>query len=224
VVDGFTIDSLGKAVTAAGALGTASFGIVEALKWTPLGAAGFGQIGRYLGGDLQAALRAAYGPEFDNVLRAQYRQDSQHQTSIAKSLRQGLRIGLSTDNAEAIARYLGTITPNSLTMAVGKVERAEPLTDDDRAAIGRFELAADARVESALARAQDVYIGTIRCAASVCAIVLAEIAALLLGSESRAASSWLVGLLVGVVAVPLAPIANDVVSALQAAAKAMRGR
>jgi len=223
---GFTIDSLGKAIAAAGALGTACFGIVEALKWTPLGAAGFGQIQRYLGPELQAALRVAYGSDFERLLRAQYRQDSQHQTLIAKSLRQGVRIGLNSKNAEAIATFLGTVEPSGLKSAVLQVEMAQPLSDESRAAIGRFELAADARIDSALARAQDVYIGTVRSAASLLAIVLAEIAAWLLGTgeDSGGPDVWLVGLLIGVVAVPLAPIANDVVGALQAATRALRAR
>lgn len=225
-MSGFTIDSLGKAVAAAGALGTACFGIVEALKWTPLGAAGYGQIPKYLGAALQGALRVAYGEDYDNLLRAQYRQDSQHQTTIAKSLRQGVRIGLTSQNAEAIARWLGTVDHQALKAAVANVEAGVALTEDNRAAIGRFELAADARIDSALARAQDIYIGTVRCAASVLAIVLAEVAAVLLGSGPAGAGPemWLVGLLVGVVAVPLAPIANDVVSALQAATRALRVR
>ena len=69
---GFTIDSLGHAVAAAGALGTASFGIVEALKWTPLGPAGFGQIWLYLGAELEGALEIADGKDFARLLAAQY--------------------------------------------------------------------------------------------------------------------------------------------------------
>jgi hypothetical protein len=209
--------SLSGAIAAAGALGTASFGIVEALKWTPLGAAGFGQIDSYLGPELNASLRIAYGPEVEKLLRAQYRQDSQTQATIAKSLRQGIRIGLTSGNAEGIAGFLGTVEPQALKQAATKVLQCAALTDADRAAIGRFELAADARIESALSRAQDVYLGSIRGAASLCAIALAELTALILGSD------LLLGLLVGLVAVPLAPIANDVVAALQAATKAMRG-
>jgi hypothetical protein len=225
-MSGFNIDSLGHAVAAAGALGTASFGIVEALKWTALGAAGFGQIHSYLGPELEAALEVAYGPDFSRLLKAQYRQDSQHQSVIAKSLRQGLRIGLTPDNAPAIAQFLGTVKPEELKSAAAAVLDAQPLSDQQRAAIGRFELAADARIASALARAQDVYLGTVRCAASAISIVLAEVAAIVLGSESTVAGMpgmWAVGLLVGIVAVPLAPIANDVVSALQAATRALRG-
>ena len=213
----FTMSTLGNAIAAAGALGTASFGIVEALKWTPLGAAGFGQIGGYLGPALNGSLQIAYGPDVERLLRAQYRQDSQTQAMIAKSLRQGVRIGLTTENAEGIALFLGTVDPQALKQAATKVLQCATLSDADRAAIGRFELAADARIESALSRAQDVYLGSVRCAASICAIALAELTAFILGSD------WLLGLLVGLVAVPLAPIANDVVAALQAATKAMRG-
>src|SRR4029077_14527972 len=166
----------------------------------------------------------AYGEDFHKLLQAQYRQDSQHQTTIGKSLRQGVRIGLKSNNAEAIARWLGTVDPAALKAAVANVEAGVALSDDNRGAIGRFELAADARIDSALARAQDLYIGTVRCAASALAIVLAEATAFLLGPglTGGGPQTWLVGLLVGVVAVPMAPIANDVVSALQAATRALR--
>jgi hypothetical protein len=211
-----TINTLSSAIAAAGALGTASFGIVEGLKWSALGTAGFGCIGEYLGNDLVGCLRSAYGPEFERLLRAQYRQDSQGQAVIAKSLRQGVRIGLTTANAENVARFLGTVTPAALKQAAAAVEAATPLNDAQRGAIGRFELAADARIASALARAQDVYIGWVRGSASLCAIVLGIATALILGSD------LVDGLIVGIVAVPLAPIANDVVAALQAATRAMR--
>ncbi|HYL01764.1 MAG TPA: hypothetical protein VEU78_11255 [Steroidobacteraceae bacterium] len=212
-----TINTLSSAIAAAGALGTASFGIVEGLKWTALGAAGFGCIGEYLGQDLTACLRSAYGPEFERLLRAQYRQDSRSQSIIAKSLRQGVRIGLTTANAENVARFLGTVAPAALRQAAAAVESSTPLSDAERGAIGRFELAADARIASALSRAQDVYLGWVRGSASLCAIVLGIATALILGSD------LVDGLIVGVVAVPLAPIANDVVAALQAATRAMRG-
>jgi hypothetical protein len=211
-----SITTLSSVIAAAGALGTASFGIVEGLKWTALGTAGFGSIGKYLGHDLVGCLRTAYGPDFERLLRAQYRQDSQSQSLIGKSLRQGVRIGLTSAHAEAVARFLGTVAPGALKQAVETVEAARPLGDADRAAIGRFELAADARIASALSRAQDVYLGWVRGSASACAIVLGVAAALLSGSDVAD------GLIVGVVAVPLAPIANDVVAALQAATKAMR--
>jgi hypothetical protein len=215
-------DAIGTIVAAAGALGTACFGIVEALKWTPVGEAGFRQIKKLLGPDLLGALQIAYGAQYDQLLRAQYRQDSQQQTLIAKSLRQGVRLGLTPANAAALAGYLGTVTAPSLLAAATNVANGVALATADQNAIGRFEMAVDARIDSALSQAQDVYLGTIRCAASVLAVVIAEAVQYMLGTS--AVANPLTALLVGVVAVPLAPIANDVVSALQAATKALRSR
>lgn len=61
-------------VLAAGALGTAAFGIVEGLKWTRLGELGFSKIEETLGSALMPALKVAYGPQYVSLLRAQYRQ------------------------------------------------------------------------------------------------------------------------------------------------------
>lgn len=213
-----TIDSISTIIGAAGALGTTCFGIVEALKWTPLGAAGFGRVRAYLGSDLMGALVIAYGPRAEGLLRAQYQQDSQGQTAIAKSLRQGIRIGLKDSNAKGIATFLGSVDGTSLASAANTVSRGDALSDVERAIIGRFELAVDARIDSALARAQDVYLGTVRMTASVLAIALAEIAGYSLNTPGWTAFA------VGLMAVPLAPVANDLVSALQAATKALRGR
>ena len=223
-MDGFTIDTLGAAIGAAGALGTACFGIVEGLKWTPLGEAGFGQIQKFLGASLEGALKIAYGENFAELLRAQYRQDWAHSV-LPKTLRQGVRVGLSEGNAEAIAEFLGNLDPAALRTAATHVKQGA-LTDGDRGVIGRFELAVDARIDSALSRAQDVYLGTVRVAASAIGIALAELAAILGGGGLTPwlyQNGWLKGALVGTLAVPLAPIANDVVGALQAATKALRG-
>ncbi len=212
------ISNLGTGIGAAGALGTSCFGIVEALKWTPLGAAGFKRVPLFLGTDLMNALKIAYGPQAEDLLRAQYQQDSLGQGAIAKALRQGIRVGLRPENAKPIAAFLGTVDAAALQSAAAAAAQGATLSDAERGVIGRFELAVDARIDSALARAQDVYLGSIRIAASILAIGLAELAARLLGA--RADIAFLVGLL----AVPLAPVANDLVGALQAATKALRGR
>jgi hypothetical protein len=221
-----TADTVGTIIAAAGALGTACFGIVEALKWTPLGEAGFGQIIKFLGPDLLGALKVAYGEQYEKLLRAQYRQDSQQQTLIAKSLRQGVRLGLTPANAPALATYLGTVSPTSLQTAATSIDNGMALAAADQNAIGRFETAVDARIDSALSQAQDAYLGTIRCVAALLAIVIAEAVQMMLDppSQTHSPTNYFVALIVGLVAVPLAPIANDVVSALQAATKALRSR
>ena len=202
------VNNLATFVAAAGALGTACFGIGEGLKWTSLGEMGYGRITSYLGTELLGALRIAYGPEYEKLLRAQYRQDSQTQAGIAKTLRQGVRIGLNPENAAGISDFLGTVSA-----AAGL-----DLTPTDRAAIGRFELAADARIDSALSSAKDRYLGGIRCTAALLAVAIAQSIAPILGVR------WDMALVLGIVAVPFAPIANDLVSAIQAATKALTAR
>jgi hypothetical protein len=212
------VSNLSTFIAAAGALGTACFGIVEGLKWTSLGEMGFGQITRYLGPALLGALRVAYGPEYERLLRAQYRQDSQTQAGVAKTLRQGVRIGLTGQNAADIAGFLGNVDAPALTAAAKNIAAATDLSAENRAAIGRFELAVDARIESALSRANDVYLGSIRFTAAALAILIAQLVAWILGA------SWAIALVLGIVAVPFAPIANDVLGALQAATKALKAR
>jgi len=212
------VSNLTTFIAAAGALGTACFGIVEGLKWTYLGEMGFGRITGYLGSDLLGALRLAYGPEYDKLLRAQYRQDSQTQSAIAKTLRQGVRIGLNSENAASISGFLGTISADALTTAAARAAAGSDLSAVDRAAIGRFELAVDARIDSALSSAKDAYLGSIRCTAALLAVVIAQLVAPILGA------SWDIALVLGIVAVPFAPIANDLVSAIQAATKALTAR
>jgi hypothetical protein len=211
------INSLPTFIAGAGALGTACFGIVEGLKWTPLGEVGYGQISKFLGEPLSDALRIAYGPQFENMLRAQYRQDSS-QAGLAKTLRQGVRIGLTTANAGAIAVFLGTVTPDALTAAAQNVAAGADLSAESRAAIGRFELAVDARIDAALSNANDVYVGGIRCTAGILALGIAQLIAWM------QASDWKNALILGLVAVPFAPIANDLLRAVQAATKALKAR
>jgi hypothetical protein len=212
------VNNLATFVAAAGALGTACFGIVEGLKWTFLGEMGFGRINSYLGSELLGALNIAYGPQYEKLLRAQYRQDSQTQSAIAKTLRQGVRVGLTTANAAAISGFLGTVSADALTAAAGSVAAGTDLSHVDRAAIGRFELAVDARIDSALSRAKDVYLGSVRCTSAFLAVAIAELMALVLGAN------WDIALVLGVVAVPFAPIANDLMGAIQAATKALTAR
>ena len=113
---------------------------------------------------------------------------------------------------------MGTVTPAALTQAAAVAAAGMDLSPTDRASIGRFELAADARIDSALSGAKDAYLGGIRCTAAFLAVVIAQLIAPILGSH------WDMALVLGIVAVPFAPIANDLVSAIQAATKALTAR
>ena len=209
------IENLTATILAAGALGTAAFGVVDGLKrWSRFGDAGFGTILRGVE-PIMSALRAAYGPDTEAVLRAQYRGDSQE---LARLVRQGARLGLSPDNAEALASSLEVVPEAALLDAAQAVLNGKDLDAKQRNTIGRFELAIDARVEAAITLAHAQYSGTMKIAASGVAIGLA------LGVGWRLEVDLLHALVVGLAAVPLAPIAKDVAVGLRAAAQAMGRR
>ena len=213
------LDDWGELVLAAGALGTAAFGIVEGLKWLPfVGEAGLPAMLRLLGLALQSALATAYGDDFVRMLRAQYRGD---QENFAKVVRQGLRIGLTPRNAVDIASALGVVNPAMLQEAASAVDSGATLTPEQRNAIARFELAADARVDAGLSLAQDHYTRLAKVLAGLVAVAIAVTVAYGLKPDGSLIG-W--GLLVGLAAVPLAPIAKDVAGALKAATQALRAR
>jgi hypothetical protein len=215
-------------VLAIGALGMAAFGIVEALKWTRLGEAGFAAIVKGLG-PLMNTLKSAYGPAFEALLRAQYRGDNKE---LARVIRQGVRVGLTPDNAGEAADFLQVASAEDLKAVAAALKEGSALSDAQRNMLGRFELAVDARIDAALTLAQSHYAGTQRCAASLIAVAIALVAGIWMrGTQAnftgpitfRTFSPVLLqSLLVGIAAVPVAPIAKDLVSALQAATTAIR--
>lgn len=207
------MENIGTIILATGALGTAAFGIIEALKWTRLGEAGFGAILKLLG-PIVETLKIAYGPDFRNLLRAQYRGE---QRDLARVIRQGVRIGLTEENASQVARFLGMVDVEQLEHAARLIEAGEELPPALRNVLGRFELAVDGRIDAALTLAQNQYVGAVRGAASLVALIIALAVGFYLGG-----GYIFQALLVGVAAVPVAPVAKDLVTALQSASKAIR--
>ncbi len=81
----------------------------------------------------------------------------------------------------------------------------------------------DARIDAALGLAETYYKGAVRLHASFVAIALALIAAILLtDAETGKEVAWVRALIVGIAAVPMAPIAKDVGKALRQAGTALR--
>lgn len=123
----------------------------------------------------------------------------------------------SANQRGKVATFLGTVDGEKLEAAVKMAESGADLPSELRNVIGRFELAADARIDAGLAKAQSVYANTLRVTASILALGIAGVVGMSLGRFWQ-------GMLVGLCAVPLAPVAKDLVSALQAATAALRGK
>lgn len=206
--------NLSTAVLAAGALGTAAFGIVEGLKVIPwLAEAGFTTLVKFLG-PIMDALKTAYGPDAERVLRAQYRGD---RAELTRTIRQGARIGLTPKVADGIAHSLGIVDGAELKKAAKEVEKGQTLSDESRNVLGRFELAVDARIDAGLTLALDHYARSVKIAASIVALTIGTVVGAYLGMRFE-------GVIVGLAAVPLAPIAKDVGTAIKSAAEALRAR
>ncbi|MDP3660463.1 hypothetical protein [Phenylobacterium sp.] len=225
------------AIIAVGALGTAAFGVVEAfgkalvVKGVGLPYAGFGYV-KALVADYGPALRMTYGEHYKEIVQRQYR-DGRAKGQAPDSLRQGVRLalplmeegaatalighawGLGDDKSAALARALiseqsGAITP----------------TESETAAVlaGRFALAVDARIVAAFSLAEERYQAFARCAAGLVAIALSLFFnyAAKGGFVGRDGYPWMIALIIGLAAVPLAPIAKDLSSALSDSLRAWR--
>ena len=119
----FSTENLGTASLAIGALGTASYGVVDGLykSFTWFDSAGFERVfavGGKEGGrrffpthkatldPLLPALRIAYGSDVMELLRAQYRV-GRASGDLPRTLRQGARIGFGVMEASSIALASG---------------------------------------------------------------------------------------------------------------------
>jgi len=218
------IPEVSDLILAAGGVGTAAMGIVETMKASWLPAIGFNKLDT----DLKwadDAYKRAYGTSYGQMLESLFR-NGRGTGDLPRVLRQGVRIGLSPENAEAMAAAL-SVQPGNLKSVVEKVAGGTQLSDEEKNVLGRFEVSADARIDAALSLAETAYVNGIRGRAFVVAFLLSFAAALTLhvaGETTDAFSTYLGAAIVALVSVPLAPIAKDVAKGFQAAASAIGGK
>ena len=214
-------------IVAAGALGTASFGLVDATKAFGGGIsnAGFGSVRRAVmpligvaGGaasfgrdDILATLRANW---INGVAKAD-------QKAAAKSL---IRLCLTQANAPGLAAAVG-VDAASMTQITRDIENGTPLTTPDLNLLGRFDAIVGARLDEGYERAEQEYRNAAKLLAAAIAIVLALIGGAIVAGGGLIAylTSWRLPLafLIGAVSTPLAPMAKDLSSALVAAVNAI---
>lgn len=229
--EGIGIDGVGEWIIAVGALGTAAFGLVDASKAVGGGVSrrGFGFVRDALA-PFDTALSRALGEGCDwrALMRAHWinGRPKDEQKAIAVGL---IQLGLTPDTAEAIAAH-GQVDPAALRAVVVSLGDGTELTAEQLNVLGRFKATIEARIDAAYERAEQVYRNTARAAAGLVAIALALAAAYIVEptdpppGSGEAAIRYLMAFLIGLVAVPLAPVAKDVASGLATAAKALGRR
>jgi hypothetical protein len=220
------------AIAAAGGLGTAAFGLVDATKAFGGGVSncGFSHVRKALA-PFSAALTGA-SSDWMVTIRANWINGvaKEDQKAAAKAL---IRLGLSDGNAQSMAAA-GHVDPDRLEAIIKAVQSGGTLTTQDADLLGRFNGAIDAAMDAGFEAADQQYRNSCRVLAGVFAIGLALWAGALIdpggamGLKAGAPAGYLFSstfwsaVLVGIVAVPLAPIAKDLASSLQTAANAVK--
>ncbi len=221
-------------LSATGALGTAAAGLVDATKAYGKGGistAGFKFVEKALA-PFQAAFATIANAAPMETLRANWINGvaKSDQKAVAKSL---IRLGLTPANVPALATSLGFDAAGqaALATAVANVSHGTPLTQPDINILGRFDTIASALLDAGYERADQKYRNTAKLWAMIFSLILAVFAGWFLDARSAdptlsylryfSTSDFLLALVIGVVATPLAPVVKDLASSLQAAVAAV---
>ena len=219
------LSNVGGMLAALSAVSTAAFGVLDTTKafWGGVSNIGLPHLRTALT-PFDAALRAAVGGHWMTVVRANWinGMPKADQKGVVGSL---LKLGLSEDTAEAVASA-GHVDPKALKAAAKKMSAGTPLTDAEMNVVGRMVASVEAQLDAAFERAEQQYRNVSRLLAGIVAVAL-SIAAQQLWFGSVAggdpeAPSLLLALAVGLLSVPLAPVAKDLTSALSTAMRALK--
>jgi hypothetical protein len=219
------IASVGNIIAAVAALGTASMGFVDAMKAFDGGPSNFGFSGikRTLSPFLPKKANGAFSEaELLETLKSNWINGvgKADQKAKAKAL---IHLGLTAGNAGDLAKAAGVDASTLASVAdkvAGRVQGA--LTPGEVNALGQFDAILSAILDEAYERADQQYRNGTKILAMLVAVIFGIVASGLINVGGFNADNCLLGLIVGLAAVPLAPVAKDMVSSLQAAAAAMQ--
>lgn len=219
------IQNVGNVIAAVAALGTASMGFVDALKALGGGPSNFGFPGikRTLSPFLPKSANGAFTEAtLLEALRANWVNGvaKADQKAKAKAL---IHLGLTAGNAGELARAAGVdekILASVADKVAGRVPGNSALTPAETNTLGQFDAILSAILDEAYERGDQQYRNGTKILATIFAVIFG-----IAGSCLLKGSNWDdvgLGLLVGLAAVPLAPVAKDLASSLQAAVTALQ--
>lgn len=222
----FNLDQIGTIITAIGGLGLASFALVDASKALPGGGAsnhGFdfidAAVRRFVPDSAQASGGENLADSILQILHANWINGMAlaDQRAIAKSL---LKLKLGKNTAAQFALATEVAEPE-LRQVAERMTSGEPLSDAQMNVLGRFDLALTAILDAAYQRADQRYRNVSRVWAAAASMLLAVIGGWLIDASGNyfASGQVVLTLFCGILAVPLAPIAKDLSSALSAGVK-----
>lgn len=216
------LGQFGTALSAVAALGTAAFGLIDATKPFNGGISNVGY--HFIGSALapfETALKAIDAEQPYAVVKANWLNgmDKSEQKAAARNL---IRLGFNSKTAPIIAGHVLADDTGLLVGIAGKMESGETPSETELAVLARFDAIIDARLDAAFERAEQQFRNTSRVAAAATAIVLAELGAAIVNHSDFGPRHFALAFLIGLVAVPVAPIAKDLSSAISTAAGAFK--
>jgi hypothetical protein len=233
LLDG-SLTSVVNLIGAASGLGTAAMGLVDAMKAFGGGPSNFGF--KFIRSAVhQFEPPTADGPaafgwnEIEQTLKANWINGvtSADQKAKAKAL---IHLRLTKGDAPALAKVAG-VDPDKLASVATKATNGDTVSPDEVAVLGQFDAVLSAVLDDAYERADQRYRKASKLLAAVVATLLAVAAGWIIYAQDSAGAADLRGyfgtskfylaLLVGLSATPLAPVAKDLTSSLQAAASAV---
>jgi len=218
------LQSIPGTLAAISGLGTAAYGLVDAFKaWGGgISNAGFGYIRRAASPFLSTDVSLAFGKkDIMATLQANWINgvDKAEQKAKAKAL---IRLGLTSDGSEQLANAAG-IDATELKLCAERISNGTDLTPEDLNVLGRFDAVVSAVLDEGYERADQQYRNAAKFTAAIVGIGLAAIGGALIydGPNYFASPDFGLAILVGAISTPLAPIAKDLSTALNAAVKAV---
>jgi hypothetical protein len=218
------LDSLPDLVLAVGALGTASYGLVDVSR------AFGGGVSNYGFARIAAVVRKLYPTRPEplsqsdvlDALRSSWFNGKPMADQIAQA-HALIRLGLDPVGAPALAATTG-LDPALLSALAGKLVQGVPLDDADRALLDRFDQIVGARLDGAYQHADQSYRNAAKAWAVVVSLTLALAGGWLLPHEGNylGSTQFLQAVLAGLLAAPLAPVSKDLANAIGAFSRAVR--
>jgi hypothetical protein len=226
----FALNDTVGLVGAIGALGTASFGLVDAMKLLPSGGishSGYPFIERAVGRFFNGHVRSTRDPASHQIfetLHANWINGMAlgDQKSAAKALIK-MRLGPDTARRFADAASVDADLLLAAETSIEKDAKLADLTPAQKNELGRFELALVAILDEAYQHADQRYRNSAKVAAMCVAVALAVLGEFFLSADDAGLHLSLkdlaLAVLAGLLATPLAPVSKDLASALQAGVK-----
>jgi hypothetical protein len=216
------LSDAGNIFAAISALATAAYGLVDATKVYRGGVSNIGfNFVRSAVTPYVAALQLVNATDPFGTIRANWLNGvtKADQKATVKSL---IRLGLTAATASSLAAAAPGVDQAALQAAVDKIDRGVALSEQDITVLGRFDAILDAQMDAGFERADQQYRNAAKVLAGAFAVSLALIGVWIIEGSSVTFSDFSLAFIVGILAIPLAPIAKDISSALGTALTALK--